>query len=217
MTYMWTEAPARFAGMARTALTLLLLLGCYVVAAVTLIAIATPRYVEAVALGLLWTSGALAAVILGYRHAAGKSARQASLVAVSVIAVGAAVCVTPFFGPSRVAALMTVAGWGAALVGLTVPAHALMRSGRRIAAMATALVGGSLLVLAAPFLSARLQLPPGQVSWASLPWWLPVAVTDQAMVDSVNRLDAIRVAFGAGVLLTLGTAYVLAYVVAPRR
>ena len=72
-------------------------------------------------------------------------------------------------------------------------------------------LGGALLAVAAAFLSARLHLPAAQVSWSSLPFWLPVAVTDQLLVGSVNRVDAVRVASGVSVLLPLATGFLLAY------
>ena len=193
------------------AVTPLLLFAGYVLALLCLFALVLPPVAEAALLALLWLAGAAASVACGLafaRHPVRPAPWWAVAAAYVLILPLAA---TPALGPRPGAVLLTVTAWAAALALLllltrTVAGRHGMASGAVIAGL-----GGALLAVAVAFLSARLHLPAAQVPWSSMPFWLPVAVTDHLLVGSVNRVDAVRVASGVSVLLPLVTGFFLAY------
>lgn len=191
----------------------LLLSAGYVFAALSIFALTLAPVAEAVVLALLWTGTVVISIVSGAvlgRHTA-RPAPWWATAAVYLFILPFAV--SPLLGPESDAVAITVTAWGAVLLLLVLLTWVLATRPNVILAITVGSLGGTLLVMTAAFLSARLHLSEDLASWPSMPFWLPIAVTDHSIVPAslVSRLDALRVASGLSVTLPIATALLLSY------
>lgn len=172
---------------------------------------------EAAALTLWWIVSALGIAWVGGKSAEGNAEYvPTTVLALAVPLVAAPLALTSLLGERSVITLAVLAGWAALLAAVTALVGRIRSAGIRSSAAVTV---GLLLIVVVPFLSALLHLPGEQVSARSAPWWTITAVTDHAFVgsDVLDRLRAVDLLAGLAVYVTLGTAFVLGYLVGTKR
>lgn len=112
------------------------------------------------------------------------------------------------------AVLAAFAVWVVALTALAATAKRTARPSGKGRAVVVAGVGGTALVMLVPYLVVRWVLGPEQAPWTSAAAWATVGVTDYRFGWDINRIDAMTTASAPAIMVMVGTAFTLAYVLA---